>query len=92
MRAGRFLAEHNDVPGPPFFGEVTNTLSLKECLIGLWHWPRYRFGSRCWVCGRPMALHSPWAKYDCERTPMPISFTEKGEALAVIAEAERLIA
>jgi hypothetical protein len=89
---GGSLPEYNDVPGPPFFGEVRITLTLKECLVGLWVWPRYRFASRCWACGRPMALHSPWAVYDCSRTPMAISFTEKGEALAVIAEAEDLIA
>ena len=28
-----------------------------------------------------MILHSPWALYICERTPMGISLTEKGEAL-----------
>jgi hypothetical protein len=39
-----------------------------------------------------MCLHSPWAVYDCSRTPMAISFTEEGLAQAVIAEAEDLIA
>jgi hypothetical protein len=69
-------------------------LSLKECLIGLWYWPKYRFLGRCWAmgCGRPMVLHSPWARYDCERTPMAISLTEQGMARVLIAEAEDLIA
>jgi hypothetical protein len=79
-------------PALPLCGEVTTTLSLKECLIGLWHWPRYRLAGRCWACGRLMCLHSPWAVYDCSRTPMAISFTEEGLAQAVIAEAEDLIA
>jgi hypothetical protein len=86
------LPEYTMCPALRSLGEVRITLKLKECLIGLWHWPRYRFASRCWACGRPMVLHSPWAAYDCSRTPMAISFTEKGEALAVIAEAEGLIA
>ena len=78
----------------PLSGEEVNALTFKECLIGLWHWPRYRFLSRCWAkgCGRLMILHSPWAVYDCTRTPMAIRFTERGMAEAVIAEAEDLIA
>jgi hypothetical protein len=43
-------------------------------------------------CGRLMILHSPWAVYDCSRTPMAISLTEQGMARVVIAEAEDLIA
>jgi hypothetical protein len=39
-----------------------------------------------------MILHSPWAMYICERTPMSIAFTEEGMALAVFSEAEDLIA
>jgi hypothetical protein len=39
-----------------------------------------------------MILHSPWALYDCTRTPMAISLTEAGLARVVIAEAEELIA
>jgi hypothetical protein len=39
-----------------------------------------------------MILHSPWAMYVCERTPMGISLTEQGMAQAVIMEAEELIA
>jgi hypothetical protein len=49
-------------------------------LIGLWDWPRYRLLSRCMVCRRPMTLHSPWALYVCERTPLPIRITEQGLA------------
>jgi hypothetical protein len=51
-------------------------------LVGLWDWPRYRFFSRCMVCGRLMVRHSPWALYLCERTPLPIELTDKGRALA----------
>jgi hypothetical protein len=39
-----------------------------------------------------MLLHSPWALYLCERTPMGISITPEGEAYyqsMVIAEAEK---
>ena len=81
-------------PGPLHVWEVTKTLSLKECLLGVWHWPKYRFLGRCWAqgCGRLMILHSPWALYDCSRTPMAISLTEAGLARVVIAEAEELIA
>ena len=78
------LPEYNDVPGPLHLsGEVKTTLSLKECATGVWHWPKYRLLGHCWAqgCGRPMILHSPWALYICERTPMGISLTEKGEAL-----------
>jgi hypothetical protein len=37
-----------------------------------------------------MILHSPWALYICERTPMAITITAQGMAHAVVAEAERL--
>jgi hypothetical protein len=50
-------------------------------LIGVLDWPRYRVFSRCLVCGRPMVLHTPWALYVCERTPLPIEITEQGRAL-----------
>ena len=50
-------------------------------MIGLIDWPRYRLLSRCWVCSRLMILHTPWALFICERLPMPIEFTEKGEEL-----------
>jgi len=39
-----------------------------------------------------MALHSPWALYICDRTPMAVSITPKGEAYyqsMVIDEAEQ---
>jgi hypothetical protein len=58
-------------------------------LEGIWNWPRYRlFGGRCWAegCGRLIVLHSPWALYICERTPMGIVITDKGRER--IAEAE----
>ena len=44
-------------------------------------WPHYRLLSRCWVCGRLMVLHTPWALFVCERLPMPIEITDKGAAL-----------
>jgi hypothetical protein len=50
-------------------------------VLGVIDWPRYRLFSRCFVCGRLMALHTPWALFVCERTPMPIEITEKGNAL-----------
>lgn len=70
-------------------------MSFKERLIGMWHWPKYRLLGRCWAqgCGRLMILHSPWALYICERTPMAISITPEGEAYyqaMVTDEAERL--
>jgi hypothetical protein len=50
--------------------------------MGVLDWPAYRLCGRCWAegCGRLMILHSPWALYICERTPMGITITEKGEA------------
>jgi hypothetical protein len=39
-----------------------------------------------------MVLHSPWALYDCSRTPLAITLTDAGMACVVIAEAEDLIA
>jgi hypothetical protein len=32
--------------------------------------------------GRLMVLHTPWALYICERTPLPIRITEQGIARA----------
>jgi hypothetical protein len=51
-------------------------------VLGVIDWPKYRFFGRCWAigCGLPMALHTPWRLYDCERTPMSISITEQGRA------------
>jgi hypothetical protein len=62
-------------------------------VMGMLDWPRYRLFSRCWAmgCGRLMILHSPWAMYICERTPMAIRITPQGEAYyqsMVIADAE----
>jgi hypothetical protein len=31
---------------------------------------RFRVFGRCFVCDRLMALHTPWALYICERTPL----------------------
>ena len=61
-------------------------------MLGLWDWPGYRLFGRCWAqgCGRLVVLHSPWALYICERTPMAITITEKGMAALVVKEAERL--
>jgi hypothetical protein len=36
-----------------------------------------------------MILHTPWALYICERTPMAIVLTEKGQALAAELDASR---
>jgi hypothetical protein len=47
---------------------------LLDLLRGLW----FRAFGRCFVCDRLMALHSPWARCICERTPLPIEITEKG--------------
>jgi hypothetical protein len=79
------------LPGPSAEEGVKTTLSLKQCLPGVWHWPKYRLLGRCWAqgCGRLMVLHSPWALYDCSRTPLAITLTDAG---MVIAEAEDLIA
>jgi hypothetical protein len=52
--------------------------SLPWWLLGVIDWPRYRLFSRCWPCGRLMVLHTPWAKFACERTPMPIAISEHG--------------
>jgi hypothetical protein len=49
-------------------------------LMGVLDWPGYRLFGRCLVCGRPMVLHTPWALYVCERTPLPIEITEAGMA------------
>jgi hypothetical protein len=50
-------------------------------VLGVIDWPGYRVFSRCWVCGRLMVLHTPWALFVCERTPMPIEIIEQGMAL-----------
>jgi hypothetical protein len=49
-------------------------------LVGVLDWPRYRLFSRCFVCGRLMVKHSPWALYVCERTPLNIEITDQGRA------------
>lgn len=51
-----------------------------DFLAGLW----FRITGRCFVCDRWMALHSPWALYICERTPLVgIEITKNGEELLV---------
>jgi hypothetical protein len=77
--------------------EVITTLSVKECLTGLWYWPKYRLLDECWAMDCPIpsrrnALHGPWQLRRCERTPMAITLTEQGMARMVVAEAEDLIA
>jgi hypothetical protein len=58
-------------------------------LLDLFRGLRYRAFGRCFVCDRLMALHSPWARYICERTPLPIEITDKGwELLAESVEAK----
>jgi hypothetical protein len=57
-------------------------------VLGVIDWPKYRLLGRCIACGRLVVLHSPWALFVCERTPMPIEITPKGEAL--LAERARL--
>jgi hypothetical protein len=59
-------------------------------LVVIVDWPRYRFFSRCFSCGRLMILHTPWVLYICERTPLPISITPAGMARLVVAEAEQI--
>jgi hypothetical protein len=60
-------------------------------LLGLYDWPRYRFGGRCWAvgCGRPMLLHTPWRLYDCERTPQAITLNRERYAELAGADAEQ---
>jgi hypothetical protein len=58
-------------------------------LIGLIDWPRYRLLGRCMVCGRLVVLHTPWALFVCERTPLPIEITAKGYAR--LGEAEPVV-
>jgi hypothetical protein len=45
---------------------VTKLTPLLDFLRGLW----FRVAGRCFVCDRLMALHTPWALYICERTPL----------------------
>ena len=60
------------LPPHPSSGEEVR--SLVDLLRGLW----FRIVGRCFVCGRLMVLHSPWARYICERVPLPIEITEQG--------------
>jgi hypothetical protein len=58
-------------------------------VIGVIDWPGYRLLGRCVVCGRLVVLHTPWALYVCERTPLPIEITDKG--LALLADSEPVV-
>ena len=49
-------------------------------LLGVIDWPGYRLFGRCIACGRLLVLHTPWALFVCERTPLPIEITEQGMA------------
>lgn len=62
---------------------------MKHLIV--WHWINYRILGRCFVCGRLMIVHSPWAKYLCERMPLPITITDQGRALlAELEEAQQI--
>jgi hypothetical protein len=45
---------------------------------------------RCWAegCGRLIVLHSPWALYFCERTPMGVVITDNGRERIADLEVE----
>jgi hypothetical protein len=58
-------------------------------VLGVIDWPKYRLLGRCIVCGRSVVLHTPWALFVCERTPMPIEITDKGREL--LAESEPFV-
>jgi hypothetical protein len=63
-------------------------------LLGLIDWPAYRLFGRCMVCGRLLVLHTPWALFVCERTPLPIEITEQGMARLAeyrLAESEPVV-
>jgi hypothetical protein len=59
-------------------------------LVGVIDWPMYRLFGRCWAqgCGRLIILHSPWALYVCERTPLAIEITDKGRELLACTEGQ----
>jgi hypothetical protein len=60
-------------------------------LFALWCWPGYRLFGRCLACDQWVILHSPWALYICERTPLPIEITEQGRqrlAESVVPESQ----
>jgi hypothetical protein len=58
-------------------------------VLGVIDWPGYRLLGRCMACGRLVVLHTPWALYVCERTPLPIEITDKG--LALLADSEPVV-
>jgi hypothetical protein len=61
-------------------------------VLGIIDWPKYRLFSRCFVCGRLVVLHTPWALFVCERTPLPLEITDKGYALLEQLEQEAALA
>ncbi len=67
---------------------------LPPWLLGVIDWPGYRLFGRCMVCGRLVVLHTPWALFVCERTPLPIEITEQGMARLAeyrLAESEPVV-
>ena len=40
----------------------------------LWHWFLFRVLTRCFVCQRPMLVHSHRQVQRCINTPLPIKF------------------
>jgi hypothetical protein len=43
---------------------------------------RFRLFGRCFVCNRPMALHTPRRLNRCHTTPLPLAITVRGWLLA----------
>ena len=62
---------------------------LPGWVLGVIDWPGYRLVSRCFVCGRLIVLHTPWALYVCERTPLSIEITEQG--MSRLADSEPVV-
>jgi hypothetical protein len=55
--------------------------TLWKHLVGAGWWLRLRLtGQRCIVCGGLLVLHTPWRKWRCNRTPLPVQITEQGLA------------
>ena len=56
-------------------------MSTRARLLGAWHWAILLIKERrCFVCQRYYLLHTPWAIWRCNRTPLPIEFTDQGRA------------
>jgi hypothetical protein len=56
---------------------------LGDLLRGWW----FRLVGRCFVCDRLMALHTPWALYICERTPLPIQLVADSDPIVPASRA-----